>query len=303
MDNKLIRFYNQNRKLFWVIVITIIAVIVLIHVLNAFVKSKNEQERTQESITKIQSIEESNNYSVISNKQLDVGMSQEINEFIDCCNNGEIDNAYNLLSNDCKEILYPDVESFKNNYYNKIFSSKKLYAYQAMYIKDNLYTYKIDFTEDILQTGKPSKTSIVDYYTIVTDKEEKKLNINKLIGKKILESECNIKQIDAKLNYKIIYYDYEIYNISLKNNSSTKVILDNFHSPQNIFIEDKDGTKYLWANYEYTEDEMVLNKGLEKNLFIKFYKEYKPSMEVKKMIFKNVIINNKIKSSIEIDIL
>lgn len=301
MDNKFIRFYNQNRQLFWIIVCTIIAVIVLIHILNSFIKGNNIATKNTVK-TSEEKIQIEKNYSVVTGKQLDTNNSNILNEFLDYCNNGKTDLAYNLLSNECKEILYPSVESFKENYCDKIFNAKKTYTYQAIISNNNYYTYQINISNDMLATGNISKSSIIDYYTIIENDNVKKLNINKFICKKNIEKIYQNEQIDVELAYKLVYYDYEIYSIKFKNNKYSKVALDSFKSPRNIYIEDEKGNKYFWANYEYGEDELVLNKGIEKNLNLKFNKEYKPSMKAKKIVFQNVILNNQEETSIEINI-
>ena len=156
MDNKLLRFYNQNRYLVWIVVLTIVAVIILIHVLNNFLEEKDIEEYgnsgNENTINK-----QDKNYSVITGKKLKEETASIIQDFIDYCNNGNVDQAYELLSDDCKETLYPDLESFKTNYYNSIFNTKRLYSYQAMISNDNYHTYQINFTEDILATRKNNR--------------------------------------------------------------------------------------------------------------------------------------------------
>lgn len=302
MDNVFIRFYNQNRQWFWVVIGTIVVGIVFIHILNSFVREKTEIEKSS-----VQTAEEKKqtekNYSVISGEQLKADSSKIIDDFLNYCNLGRIEDAYNLLSKDCKEILYPSIESFTNNYYNKIFMNKKTYVYQAMVKNNNLYTYQINFIDDILETGKLSKTSIVDYYTIVVEKDGSKLNINKLIEKKEIPYLTENKEIEVKLEYKIVYYDYEVYSFNFKNTRYSTVSLDSFESPKNIFLQDENENKYIWKNYKHVEEELVLNKGVERNIQIIFNREYNPTTKIEKIIFQNVILNNEKGTNIEITIL
>ena len=44
MDNKILRFYNQNRYLVWTVILTIVGIIVLIQTLNNFIVQKNQTE-------------------------------------------------------------------------------------------------------------------------------------------------------------------------------------------------------------------------------------------------------------------
>lgn len=166
MDNKIIRFYNQNRILFWTIILTVVAVIVLIHILNNFV-AKNNQTTDAISILNTNSTKADTNYFVISERRINLQETEVIYNFLNYCNNGEVEKAYELLSSDCKEILYPSLNIFTKNYYNRIFNTKKLFRVQALIANGNYYTYQIDFTEDILETGKIDDSSIIDYYTIV----------------------------------------------------------------------------------------------------------------------------------------
>ena len=167
MDNWIIRFYNQNRKLFWTVILTIIAVIALIQILNKFAEKKINLQGANRDIT--YNRKKDPNYAIISENKVDSTASNVISFFINYCNNGRIQNAYDLLSDDCKEVLYPSLEKFIDSYYNKVFKTKKLYKVQALVTNENTYTFQIDFTEDILATGKIPSGSIIDYYTVVNN--------------------------------------------------------------------------------------------------------------------------------------
>lgn len=54
-----------------------------------------------------------------------VTMLGYVNQFVDLCNEQKIEEAYNLLSEECKEEVYPSLDSFRNNYYNAIFNGQK----------------------------------------------------------------------------------------------------------------------------------------------------------------------------------
>lgn len=156
MNNRLLRFYNQNRYLVWIIIITIIAVIVLLQILNNFVAEKNLQEYTDNNYEDIKS-KNDENYIVLTGRKTNKETSNIINSFIDLCNDGSIQEAYELLSDDCKSVLYPDLQGFKQNYYDKMFNTKKLYSYQAITKNNNYYTYQVRFSEDILATRENNR--------------------------------------------------------------------------------------------------------------------------------------------------
>ena len=48
-----------------------------------------------------------------------------VNAFFILCKDNKLNLAYEMLSDDCKQILYPTLDDFKNNYYNVIFKTNK----------------------------------------------------------------------------------------------------------------------------------------------------------------------------------
>lgn len=148
--------------LFWGIAITV--VFVIIQILN-FYAIKNNQKNGQGKIeTKVSISKEEN----IKNKDI-------INNFIEFCNKGKIQEAYELLSENCKKELYPTIDKFKEDYYKKIFTQTREIEIQL----EDKNVYKVTFYEDILESGKiENRNSIVDYYQIEQEILEDKLYIN-----------------------------------------------------------------------------------------------------------------------------
>ena len=96
-----------------------------------------------------------------------------LKKFIQFCENNEIDNAYELLSENCKQEKYPTKESFLN-YYNKTFKQ-----YNTIWKHSQGEEYKIQFYEDELVTGTTDKQIIQeDTYKIEHEILEDKLYIN-----------------------------------------------------------------------------------------------------------------------------
>ncbi|MBQ8044586.1 MAG: hypothetical protein IJ272_10680 [Clostridia bacterium] len=156
-----------------------------------------------------------------------------------------------------------------------------------------MYTYRIDFTADMLATGSPSKTSIIDYYTIVENNNEYKLNINKFVGVETINKEITKQNLLINVKRKQIYMDYEIYDIEVKNNNGTTVILDDMKRTDNIYVEDINGQKYFWYNHEYLENDITIRAGLIQEISIKFNKKYSTDKTTKRIIFTNIILDDK----------
>lgn len=296
--NKLVRFYNQNRHIVWVVILSIAAVIVVIQILDKFAYEKNNTSKNV-NISNNNNIDY--NYSIITGQEVNKNVSNVVDEFIEFCNNGQIENAYEMLSEECKKNIYPSLEDFTKNYYNKIFSEKRAYNCQAWISQGSTHTYRIDFTEDMLATGSPAKTSIVDYYTVVKNNDEYKLNINKFIENQFINKAGNQDEIIIYIQKKNVYMDYEIYTLEIVNNTTSTIKLDNMESTDNIYLEDNNGQKYFWYNHEILESDIVIEKRRTQKIDVKFNKEYNTNIQIEKMVFEKIMIDNKtIEISIEI---
>lgn len=215
--NKIIRWYNQNRKVFWIAILIIITLIALPKELNKYAKIKKEQ--TSSSISNNTTTYNKEEYSVITGEnvkqEVHTQNSNIINNFIDFCNNGDIENAYKILSKECKEKLYPTIDDFEDKYFNKIFNNKKSYNIQAWISEGSYNTYKIDLKEDMLSTGNANSALIEEYYTIVYEDGGYKLNINNYIGSTIINRIKETEEVKIEVISKDVFMEYEIYNLKV----------------------------------------------------------------------------------------
>ena len=215
-DNKIIRFINKNRRMIIWAIAAIIFVLLLIKVLNN-ISIKGTQKST-ESNNNLTRQERKSKDSIITDTKISNDKVKEnyklITEFVDFCNN-DAQQAYDLLTEECKENLYPNIEEFNKNYINVVFKEKKEVDIQSWIENGKKYTYLVKFYGDSITTGNVEDKKYEDYITI--DEEKQKININRYIGrfeKKIQEEINNIK---FEINSVDIYKDYEIYNLKISN--------------------------------------------------------------------------------------
>lgn len=298
--NRLTRWYNQNQKIILAVGLMFIAVITLIQLLNNYYKNnaKDESSSTNNSTTTYNT----KNYSIVTQEKINENISKQssnlIKEFFDYCNNGEIEEAYNLLSIDCKEELYPTIDEFKTKYYNRIFTEKKSYD-SALWINTNTAnTYRIQIMADLLATGKSEYMPIEDYYTVINEDEEYKLNINRYIGKQILDISKTQDGITINVISRKLYIDYEKYEIAVHNNTESKLIFNTKQNSDSIYLEDENELRYISFLNEITDSELMILKGLTKNLTIKFNRGYKPNVDIRNIVFGDISVNGEIKTMI-----
>lgn len=292
--NRLIRWYNINRHAIWITIVVIILIFGVMKTLNNL--SKNNTKDKSSSTNNSTTTYNKNNYSIISGTNMPNEVTSQstdiIDSFVKFCNEKDISSAYNLLSNDCKETLYLTEEEFKNNYVNKIFSSYKMYDKRAWINTNSSYTYSIKITEDLLSTGgNKEDMSIQDYYTLVKENGEYKLNINNYIGKEEINKTKAENGIEVYVIEKKTYIDYEIYTIKVKNNTQNEVILDSKEDTKTVYLTDTNNYNYVAFLNELSLDDITIKSGMTQTIKIKFNKSYNPKNVEKSIVFTNIILN------------
>ena len=187
------RWYNQNRGKFWATILVIVFLLLIIYTLNYLYKvqdqernnriaenSSNITNSTQENV--VQNPNRKQNQSMVSGGTVPEGyediFSDLINNFFTYCKNHEPEKAYDLLSTDCKEILYPNVQIFTDQYYKNKFSTEKLYSFQSWTSKE-MFIYQVRIYNNMLATGQGSDQQYIqDYVSVVNDNGEYKLNVD-----------------------------------------------------------------------------------------------------------------------------
>lgn len=150
--------------LFWTIVIAVI--IFIVQILNFFAIQKEKQKINISNSTGMNT----NITKTEKNKDKEI-----IHKFVELCEQSNIEQAYDMLSEQCKKEQYPTMNEFKNGYIYKIFDTKK--EIEIKYQQDEIF--QVIFYEDILESGKiENRESIIDYYKIQQEVIDKKIYIN-----------------------------------------------------------------------------------------------------------------------------
>lgn len=307
---RLIRYYNQNRKkILWIILI-IVFIIAIIQILNFFAKKNNGSNNSKKESV-VSNITYSN--AVTSNKSSVTGseISQDklkkdtdiIDTFFNYCNEGDVEDAYELLTDECKEEMYPSVEDFKRIYYEYLFNGdKKSYTIEN-WVGD---IYRIMITDDILSTGKLNSTETrQDYMTVIRKSNEYKLNINSYIGRKNLNLETMYNDIKVTVKEVNTYMDYEEYNIYVENNSNNTILLDTKDDVKSVYLLDSNDKKAYFFNNEVNTSKLVVQSKLKTTLKIKFSNSYSSTRKMKNIVFSKFVLNydeyNKLENKAEYD--
>ena len=301
----LIRLYNQNRRLFWGIIISlaIIGMILWRFIYLIFPDRENVvyTEQPQVNTNDFNSITLSSEKSAITGNRTSINQDKIdlIDLFYSYCNSGKIQDAYNLISNDCKEEMYPKIKVFQEAYFNQVFGRGKRNITVENWTGD---IYLVTLNEDFLSTGRYSnENSLRDYVTVIKDKEGTlKLNINSYIGRTIYEKTSSAKNLEIKLLKKDTYMDYETYTFEIKNNANYNAMLGNIQDEENVsYLVDKNNLKYNAYVHELSDTQMEVLGTQTKRITIKYFSEYSSTKQLKSLVFPKVYLNYELYNNFE----
>lgn len=302
--NRFVRFFNQNRKtIFWAILI-IALILIVIQLLNQYVKNKNEKERenilsrTQQESRESNILKENNELisdkSLISDETLSEGANQgiqTIKEFVNACNNQNLNLAYGFISDDCKEIMFSNIDEFKKIYYDSLFGDgQKSFTIENW--NNNIYRVKFN-NANALSTGNvESSGTKTDYITIVKDSEDQnKLNINNFIEKREINKETNYKDIKVKTDYLYQFMDYCEISYDMENNTYRTVLMDDLSNPYTMYLVDSDENKYSADTSKLVSERLKMGIDQKTHVNIKYYCAYGSTKEIDKAVFSKVVNN------------
>lgn len=275
------RFLNMYMKEIVIGIIVIVIIIVIIQILNSVIKNQNEENQNTKSDKYYGYNKELSTGDSKSDEDF-VAQTSVIQKFVDYCNAKNYEEAYNLLTKDCKTVLFQNIDIFKTNYCDEVFNTKKTATYQAW----NNYTYQVQLRNDIIATGNFSDSDYIeDYYTVVSDK----LNIKGYIkgenvGKQVENS--NIKIQVVSIDYLM---DYTKVNLKVYNGRNQSISLDLQQSDYDTVLTNSLGTEFESRITENNKEELEIPAGEQKKLTIKFDASYNTNLEFNSLIFKRLI--------------
>ena len=209
-----------------------------------------------------------------------------IGAFFNACNQRNLEDAYNMLTDECKEQMYNSLEVFEQAYYNNVFNGE-----QKVYTVENWTgnTYKVDISEDILSTGKSNDGYVKQDYVTVKDG---KLNINNYIGYTQFNETTEDDDISMTILARNTYMDHEEYTIRVTNNKEQAIQLDGLSNVKSLHLEDSRGSTYSAYTNELTQAMLRVEPGETKEVTIKFYSRYVTNKTIDYIVFSNLLVYN-----------
>ena len=290
--NRLVRYWNQNRKKIITIIGAIVFLIIVIQILNQMAIAQKERENANHNAN----TEDGNlpTQSIIGGDTVSQEQTKSnieiIQEFIEYCNIGNIASAYGMLTEECKETLFPTQEDFQNGYYNTIFTSERIADIKNFLSRGQLYTYRVTLYHNMLATGKVEDEDYYqDYITVNQASENGKLNINTFIEKKDIHKENQSNDIKITVIAQEIYKDYEVYEIKIDNNRDTPILIDTRRDSKSVYVVGDDGISYSSRIQEIASNLYEIPAHFSRTYRIKFSKIYSTEVETKGIVFSDIV--------------
>lgn len=286
------RTIDKNHKLIIQILIIIIFALFIIKSFNSFYEEK-ENKRKRESAEKaassqiVETPENTPNYYGVESNSIEKTMRS----FVKYCNNREINNAYKMLTEECKNAMFPTVEDFEKIYINNIYNVEREYELLKWSTDGNIETYQVTLYGNILATGN-SNSYTQEFCTFIKDsKGNYKLNINNYIcgeDRNVQETQNNIT---IKIGHIDIYEEYEEAQITIANNTSKTILLTGDRYKKNIYLQNSKDTTYSSLNSKFDKEQIVLKPNSFQSITVKFNKGYSISNKAQYLVLSDVILD------------
>jgi len=197
------RIIDKNGKLIWYIGLIIIFVLLAIKSLNSYYEVQEQKKQAEMSENILNS--DPNKNEIIDYSTESTTVKKTIASFVNYCNKRELENAYKMLTDECKNAMFPSIEYFEKLYINNIYNVERTFEVAKWATDGNKSIFLVTLYGDILATGK-TDNYIQEYYTFVkNDKGMYKININNYIYGEDRNLESTVNNIKVKIGHVDIY--------------------------------------------------------------------------------------------------
>lgn len=284
------RIIDKNAKLIWYLALIIVFIFIAIKSLNSYYEQdeeKKKKEAAENAIKNETQVSTPIDFSVESDS-----VQEAMASFVNYCNNRELENAYKMLTEECKGEMFPTIEDFDKIYVQKIFNIKRQYELTRWSTVENRITYLVSFYGDILSTGGVDKYYTEEYYTFVEDENGiYKLNINNYIYGETRNIKSTVKNITINIEKVHIYEEYEKATITITNNTSKTICLTGNKYKENICLKNSKDVTYSSLNSQFDSEELILEPNRTQTYIVEFNKVYSVNNKAHYLVLSDVIFD------------
>ena len=271
---------NKKRVVFFILICWLIVIVV-----NQILKNNLNQVPTP--FTTYYAHQSVMDDSVTVPEKYQQPIENKIQTYLDYCNNKQYEEAYNMLTNECKKVNYPTLDEFKG-YVNAIFGEKsKIFNIQNYSVVGDKYIYNVRILDDILATGTTGGYSYYEEkYTLIPDGKDMKLSIANFVEEQYPNIAVEDEYMIIKISRKVMDYDQEIYTVEVTNKTNNYLVLSDNYQVEEILM-DYGPSKRRPTNMALPMFFVNPNSSTKKEIaFSKYYDD--STIEALKLIFNNI---------------
>lgn len=266
--------------------IGIVLIIIIVYAILKFITIMIGFDQNEKNLTYEEMREEKKNTAIfegdISEKDKDI-FADYIENFYNHCNKKEYEQAYDMISNECKENLFPNIEEFKKDIDQK-FDKLKAFDYQNLSNVDNIYVYQFYLFDDVSAYGAntiPDKK--IYYLAIIKNKDNDiKISLNGYLNSEKLNYKYSINGMNIDIVRRDIYYDHVDYIFNINNKNKENVV---FRYDNARLIVSNSARNYTFNNTKHVLSYIFINSHQEKEIKLSFEKSF-DTIRVKENLIK-----------------
>jgi len=226
-------FFRRNKK----VIVIILAIWLIIMVINHFFKTNSFEEFERTSYKEHEAIMDTDE---IVPQTLQKNINETVDKYFNYCNNKQYEEAYKMVSDECKEVYFPTLDDFKY-YIDIVFDENKIYYLQNFSNYNGKYIYRMRIMEDLMATGLTGKDELFFYEEkIVLGKKSDgsiSLSLRQFIENATLEEVYEDAYVKIWVDSKDVFYEEEAYHIRVKNKTSNTIVLADSQAKNEILLQ------------------------------------------------------------------
>ena len=230
---KIRNFFKKNKK----IILVVLALWLIILLVNNFFKNNSFQEFERTTYKEHEAILDT---GTDVPEKLKKPINTTIDTYFNYCNNKQYNEAYAMISEECKKVYFPTIEGFKE-YIDIVFNENKIYYLQNFSNYNGVYIYRMRIMEDLMATGLTGKDELYFYEEKIALKEEQNGNISLSLRQFITTENMDEIYEDAYVKIWVeqrdVFYEQESYHIKVKNKTSNTVVLADTQESKEILLQ------------------------------------------------------------------
>ena len=275
-------FFRRNKIRLIVIIVAWIGIIIV----NKYLENTSEPEIPKTTYSPHTAVMDD---SVVPTK-LQSPIEQLIEKYVDFCNAKDYENAYNLLTDECKKNVFSDnIDNFKE-YIDSVFDTKKIYNIQNFSNKDGTYIYTVTILNDIMASGLTNEVLETYEETVViidNGTDDLKLSIKGYIKNENMDRMYEDEYIKINVTDLKVEYEYLTYKLTIRNKTENIVVLEDFSTTDEIYLDTDYGKR---KRTDFLLEPIVIYPGETKYYDFNFTKFYDEKAVINGLVFANVRI-------------